>query len=200
MPPVWPGRPTPRGATFDGRGVNFAVCSRVATRVEVCLYDPADPAARSTASICPRPPATSGTATCRGSCPGTLYGLRVHGPYAPERGHRCNPHKLLVDPYAKALWGEVDWNAAGARLQPGRRADDRRSDDRPARQRRRRPQERRGRRSLRLGRRPPARNALARDHHLRDARARASPSATPTCPSSCAAPTPASRTRPRSST
>ena len=53
--------------------------------------------------------ASPGTATCPRLAPGALYGFRVHGPYAPERGHRCNPTKLLVDPYAKALWGEVDW-------------------------------------------------------------------------------------------
>jgi isoamylase len=106
---LWPGRPNPRGAHFDGRGVNFAVYSRVATRVEVCLYDPQDPRREIERFDLP----TNSGFTWHGYAPdlkpGTLYGLRVHGPYAPAQGHRCNPHKLLVDPYAKALHGEVDW-------------------------------------------------------------------------------------------
>src|SRR6185369_17620212 len=109
MREVWPGKAFPRGATFDGGGVNFAVHSRVATRVEVCLFDPGDPnvererfdLAYTTDSV------WHGYAPGLGA--GTLYGLRVHGPYEPEQGHRCNHHKLLVDPYAKALRGEVDW-------------------------------------------------------------------------------------------
>jgi len=109
MRPVWPGKPNPRGATFDGHGVNFAIYSRVATRVEVCLYDPSAPGTETDRFDLPE---TSGY-TFHGYVPelrpGTLYGLRVHGPYAPERGHRCNPNKLLIDPYAKALWGSIDW-------------------------------------------------------------------------------------------
>jgi glycogen operon protein len=106
---VWPGKPNPRGATYDGRGVNFAVFSRVATRIEVCLYDAADP--RKETERFDLPEATGHTfhGYVPGLEPGALYGLRVHGPYAPARGHRCNPAKLLVDPYAKALHGEVDW-------------------------------------------------------------------------------------------
>ncbi len=110
MKRVWPGKEFPRGATFDGRGVNFALGSRVATRVEVCLYDPQDPRreldrfdlAASTGFIWHAYVPDLG--------PGTLYGYRVHGPWEPRQGHRCNPAKLVVDPYAKALWGEVDWN------------------------------------------------------------------------------------------
>src|SRR5262249_6940213 len=106
---VWPGKPWPRGAVFDGGGVNFSVFSRVATRVEVCLYDQKDPAAE-----IDRFDLVDGVDYCWHGyvpdlAPGTLYGLRVHGPYAPEQGHRCNPSKLLVDPYARALHGEVDW-------------------------------------------------------------------------------------------
>src|SRR5688572_27829267 len=109
MREVRPGRPYPRGAHFDGSGVNFAVYSSVATRVEVCLYDADDPT---------RELERFGLHEGRGRVfhgyvdglkPGALYGLRVHGPYEPARGHRCNPHKLLVDPYARALHGEVDW-------------------------------------------------------------------------------------------
>ncbi|RKG88725.1 glycogen debranching protein GlgX [Corallococcus terminator] len=106
---IWPGKPWPRGATFDGSGTNFAVYSQVATRVEVCLFDKADPTKELERFDLP----VSTEFVWHGYVPelepGTLYGLRVHGPYEPEKGHRCNPHKLLVDPYAKALHGEVDW-------------------------------------------------------------------------------------------
>ena len=107
---IWPGNPTPRGATYDGGGVNFSLYSRVATRVEVCLFDAEDPDARDGAL---RAHAGDDARAWHGYVPdlkpGALYGLRVHGPYEPEQGHRCNPSKLLVDPYARALCGEVDW-------------------------------------------------------------------------------------------
>ncbi|HLM47020.1 MAG TPA: glycogen debranching protein GlgX, partial [Myxococcaceae bacterium] len=107
---VWPGKPYPRGATFDGTGVNFAVFSQVATRVEVCLYDPQDPSKEIGRFDLPELTDLTWHGYVPGLEAGTLYGLRVHGPYEPEKGHRCNPHKLLVDPYAKALHGEVDWS------------------------------------------------------------------------------------------
>ncbi|NVJ05334.1 glycogen debranching protein GlgX [Myxococcus sp. AM001] len=106
---VWPGKPWPRGATFDGSGVNFAVYSQVATRVEVCLFDPADPTREIERFDLPESTDFVHHGYVPGLEPGTLYGLRVHGPYEPAKGHRCNPHKLLVDPYAKALYGDVDW-------------------------------------------------------------------------------------------
>ena len=109
MRPVWPGKPNPRGATFDGHGVNFAVFSRVATRVEVCLFDAAAPATELDRFDLPETTGYTFHGYVPDLAPGTLYGFRVHGPYAPERGHRCNPNKLLVDPYAKAVLGEVDW-------------------------------------------------------------------------------------------
>ncbi|WP_309888796.1 glycogen debranching protein GlgX [Archangium sp.] len=107
---VWPGKPYPRGATFDGTGVNFAVFSQVATRVEVCLYDPQDPSKEIGRFELPEVTDLTWHGYVPGLEAGTLYGLRVHGPYEPEKGHRCNPYKLLVDPYAKALHGEVDWS------------------------------------------------------------------------------------------
>jgi glycogen operon protein len=124
MRQVWPGKPYPFGATFDGRGVNFAVFSRVATRVEVCLSDAADPGRETERFDLPEISGDTWHGYVPDLQPGTLYGLRVHGPYLPEEGHRCNPSKLLVDPYAKALWGEIDWR------QPvlGYRADDERAD------------------------------------------------------------------------
>jgi isoamylase len=106
---VWPGSPYPLGATFDGVGTNFALFSEAATAVQLCLI------------------ANDGTETRVDlievdgyvwHCylpqiqPGQKYGYRVHGPYDPARGKRCNPNKLLLDPYAKAISGQVDWDQA----------------------------------------------------------------------------------------
>jgi glycogen operon protein len=108
---VWPGRPYPLGATWDGEGVNFALFSEHAERVELCLFE--KPRGRAIERIemrertdlvwhCYLPDAR----------PGLLYGYRVHGPYAPAEGHRFNPNKLLLDPYAKALKGGLRWHDA----------------------------------------------------------------------------------------
>ena len=121
---MWPGRPFSRGATFDGRGVNFVVYSRVATRVEVCLYDPEDPAREVERFELPVVTGHTWHGYAPGLKPGTLYGLRVHGPYDPEHGHRCNPNKLLIDPYTRALLGEIDWKAPVLAY----KADDERAD------------------------------------------------------------------------
>ncbi len=106
---VWPGQPYPLGATYDGAGTNFSLFSEVAEQVELCLFD--DDGTETSV------PLTEVTAQCwHGYLPGVglgqRYGLRVHGPYEPAAGHRCNPAKLLLDPYAKAVEGEVDWNPA----------------------------------------------------------------------------------------
>ncbi|GAA4433327.1 glycogen debranching protein GlgX [Georgenia halophila] len=102
---IWPGHPYPLGATFDGSGTNFALYSSVAERVQLCLLD------------------GDGTEECvdltevdafvwhgylPGARPGQRYGYRVHGPYDPASGHRCDPSKLLLDPYAKAIDGHID--------------------------------------------------------------------------------------------
>ena len=103
---VWPGRPYPLGATWDGSGTNFALFSAHAEIVELCLFE--DDGTTETARI-PLPEYTH--EVWHGYLPdvraGQLYGYRVHGPYAPEQGHRFNHHKLLLDPYAKALHGSV---------------------------------------------------------------------------------------------
>ncbi len=106
-----PGRAHPLGATFDGAGVNFAVFSQHATRMTLCLFS--DDGRTETARI-PLPERDGDVwhGYLSGIRPGQLYGYRAEGPYAPEEGHRFNPHKLLVDPYAKRLTGHVAWHDA----------------------------------------------------------------------------------------
>ncbi|MBD0370077.1 MAG: glycogen debranching protein GlgX [Pyrinomonadaceae bacterium] len=107
---VWPGQPYPLGATWDGAGVNFALFSENATRVELCLFDSAD-AGRETARIALREQTDQvWHAYLPEARPGQLYGYRVHGPYEPRAGHRFNPHKLLIDPYGKAIASTVNWS------------------------------------------------------------------------------------------
>ncbi|WP_300008483.1 glycogen debranching protein GlgX [Pseudonocardia sp.] len=111
---IWPGQPHPLGATYDGGGTNFAIFSEIADRIELCLLDDA--------------PDGSGTVESRMDLPerdgliwhgylprigpGQRYGYRVHGPYDPAAGLRCNPAKLLLDPYAMAIDGENTWDEA----------------------------------------------------------------------------------------
>ena len=106
------GAPTPLGASWDGFGTNFALASSHAEAVELCLF--ADVAAPVEAKRIPLPGRTDDIfhGYLRGVRPGQLYGYRVHGPWAPERGQRFNAHKLLVDPYARALAGQVRWHEA----------------------------------------------------------------------------------------
>jgi glycogen operon protein len=100
---VWPGSPYPLGATWDGIGVNFALFSEHATRVELCLFDSPESEVESVTIPLPEQTDMVWHGYVPGLAPGQLYGYRVHGPYEPDRGHRFNPHKLLLDPYAKAL-------------------------------------------------------------------------------------------------
>jgi isoamylase len=106
---VWPGRPYPLGATWDGEGVNFALFSEHAERVELCLFDRAS---REIETRVPMPERTHQVWHCYlpEARPGLLYGYRVYGPYAPGQGHRFNPNKLLLDPYAKSIRGELKWS------------------------------------------------------------------------------------------
>ncbi len=106
---VWPGTPYPLGATYDGAGTNVALFSSVAERVELCLFETDGTETRVELSEldadvwhCYLPSVQ----------PGQRYGFRVHGPNDPKSGHRCNPAKLLMDPYAKAVDGEFDWDEA----------------------------------------------------------------------------------------
>ncbi|GLX98265.1 glycogen debranching protein GlgX [Herbidospora sp. NBRC 101105] len=109
MREIWPGDPYPLGATYDGAGTNFALFSEVADRVDLCLFDDEGNEECVTLSEveghvwhCYLP----------GIQPGQRYGYRVHGPYDPKQGLRCNPRKLLIDPYAKAIEGAVTWDQA----------------------------------------------------------------------------------------
>jgi isoamylase len=106
-----PGAPWPLGASFDGRGVNFALFSANATRVELCLFDSAD--GKETVRLA-LPEYTNEIWHGRvpGLAPGQLYGYRVHGPYEPRAGHRFNPNKLLLDPYARQHIGRLIWDNA----------------------------------------------------------------------------------------
>ena len=109
---VWPGKPYPLGATWDGEGVNFALFSENATAVELCLFDGPDSAKE---SYCLRVEERTDQiwhVYLPGLWPSQHYGYRVHGPYDPEAGHRFNPHKLLIDPYAKAVAGTIEWSDA----------------------------------------------------------------------------------------
>ncbi|MER7621558.1 glycogen debranching protein GlgX [Streptomyces sp. NPDC126503] len=106
---VWPGRAYPLGATYDGAGTNFAVFSEAAHRIELCLiHDDGS----ETAVELRESDAFVRHAYLPGVMPGQRYGFRVHGPYEPEQGLRCNAAKLLLDPYARAVSGQISWGEA----------------------------------------------------------------------------------------
>jgi len=106
---VWPGKPFPLGPTWDGQGTNFALFTENAERVELCLFDESGVETRVELRDY-----TSHNWHCYlpGVGPGQCYGYRVHGPYDPASGHRFNPNKLLIDPYAKSIEGPILWDAA----------------------------------------------------------------------------------------
>ena len=106
---VWPGNNYPLGASYDGAGTNFSVFSEVAERVELCLFDE-----QGKETHCDLPETTSFCwhGYLPNIVPGQRYGFRVHGPWAPGDGIRCSPAKLLLDPYARAVEGQVNWHEA----------------------------------------------------------------------------------------
>ena len=123
QPVVWPGRPYPLGATWDGEGVNFAIFSEHADAVELCLFDSAGRRELHRVRLkeqtdqvwhCYLPEAR----------PGLIYGYRVYGPYEPNKGHRFNPQKLVLDPYAKQIVGELKWSDAHFGYRVGHRNAD----------------------------------------------------------------------------
>jgi isoamylase len=126
---IWPGRPFPLGATFDGEGTNFAVYARHAERVDVCLFDPAEPAKEVRRVELREKTGHVWHAYLPGIQPGMLYGYRAHGPYEPEAGLRFNPAKLLVDPYARAVSGEAKLDGPVYGYRPGDPGQDLARDD-----------------------------------------------------------------------
>jgi isoamylase len=120
---VWPGRPYPLGSTWDGEGVNFALYSEHAEKVELCLFDSAG---RRESLRIPLPEQTDMVwhGYLPGGRPGQLYGYRVSGPYAPEQGHRFNHHKLLLDPYGKQVQGAIRWNDSHFGYRVGHKQED----------------------------------------------------------------------------
>ncbi len=108
---IYPGRPFPLGATWDGHGTNFALFSEHGTQVELCLFDPDSPSNETSRYTLPARTQFVWHGYLPGIEPGQLYGYRVHGPYEPQNGHRFNPNKLLIDPYARALAGQANWDA-----------------------------------------------------------------------------------------
>jgi len=127
---VWRGRPYPLGATWDGLGTNFALYSEHAEAVELCLFDRAE--APAPARVVELREQTGPVWHCYlpGVGPGQLYGYRVHGPYEPARGHRFNPRKLLLDPYAKAIGRQLRWHDSLYGYRLGDPEQDRSRDDR----------------------------------------------------------------------
>jgi len=109
---IWPGKPYPLGATWDGEGVNFALFSEHATAVELCLFDGPEAVKESHRIRLDERTDQVWHAYIPGLWPGQHYGYRVHGPYAPHEGHRFNHHKLLIDPYAKSIAGTIEWSDA----------------------------------------------------------------------------------------
>ncbi len=120
---IWPGTAYPLGATWDGSGTNFALFSEVAEQVELCLFGPdaGAPDGRGAETRVALTEVDGFVWHCYlpNVGPGQRYGYRVHGPYRPDRGHRCNPAKLLLDPYGKAVDGELRWHQAVFSYQHG---------------------------------------------------------------------------------
>jgi glycogen operon protein len=117
---TWPGNPQPLGAVFDGAGTNFALFSEVAQNVELCLFDGDG---RETRVELPERTGFVWHGYLPRVGPGQRYGYRVHGPFDPPRGHLCNPNKLLLDPYARAIDGRVRWHDAMFVVRPDRRQE-----------------------------------------------------------------------------
>src|SRR5215208_6281095 len=107
-----PGATAPLGATWNDQGTNFALYSEHATRVELCLFDQPEDGVAAERVEMQESPDQVWHAYLPAVSPGQAYGYRVHGPSAPTEGHRFNPAKLLLDPYAKAISGAIEWNDA----------------------------------------------------------------------------------------
>ena len=123
QPIVWPGRPYPLGSTWDGEGVNFAIYSEHAEKVELCLFD--SPGKRELVRVqLPEQTDMVWHGYLPEARPGQVYGYRVYGPYAPEQGHRFNHHKLLLDPYGKQVQGSIQWSDSHFGYRVGNKLED----------------------------------------------------------------------------
>jgi glycogen operon protein len=109
---IWPGRPYPLGATWDGAGVNFALFAEHASKVELCLFDAAEATKETHKIVLPEQTDQVWHIYLPDVLPEQLYGYRVHGPYEPAKGHRFNPNKVVLDPYAKAIGRPLKWDDA----------------------------------------------------------------------------------------
>lgn len=107
---VWLGKPYPLGATWQGNGVNFAIFSENATGVDLCLFDDVDSPTEQIRIRMTEQSDEVWHVFLPDLKPGQLYGYRVYGPYEPEKGHRFNASKLVLDPYAKAIAGAINWS------------------------------------------------------------------------------------------
>ncbi|HEX4130112.1 MAG TPA: glycogen debranching protein GlgX [Pirellulales bacterium] len=127
---AWPGKPYPLGATWDGKGVNFAIYAENATKVELCLFDSADAEQESARIMLPEYTDMVWHGYLPDAAPGQIYGYRVHGPYEPAKGHRFNPNKLLLDPYALSIARPLKWDDSLFGYKLGDQAGDLSFDDR----------------------------------------------------------------------
>ena len=166
---VWPGRPYPLGATWDG-SASISPCSRPMPPRSSCACSTRPARARSSASTMPEYTDEVWHGYLPEARPGTLYGYRVHGPYEPSDGHRFNPNKLLLDPYATALFGAARAGRRAFRLPRRRRGEDLSFDRRDSA--RGMPKCRVVDRAFTWGDDRPPRRAVDRHRHLRDPRPR----------------------------
>src|SRR6266498_3849918 len=107
---VYPGSPFPLGASWDGKGVNFAIYAENATSAELCLFETKEDKRESAKIKIEERTHHVWHVYIPGLKPGQLYGYRMHGPYEPQNGHRFNPNKFLIDPYAKAISDTLTWD------------------------------------------------------------------------------------------
>jgi glycogen operon protein len=194
---VWPGASHPLGATWDGAGVNFALCSEHATAVELCLFDDRDERVERARIRLEERDDQVWHCYLPQARPGLRYGYRVHGPYDPAAGHRFNPAKLLLDPYARAIERTVTWDDALFGYRVGAEGADLEIDDRDSAAYM--PKCIVIDSAFSVGPRPAA-APPAPPSRIYEVHVKGSPCATPTCPRTCAARMPASPRRPWSTT
>lgn len=127
---IWPGKPYPLGANWDGRGVNFALYSENSTGVKLLLYESRESTEPSEEVTFKEKTGYVWHAYCPDMLPGQLYAYRVYGPYEPERGHRFNHNKALIDPYSRSIAGTIEWTDAMFGYKSGDSNDDLSFDER----------------------------------------------------------------------